>query len=183
MPTLSLILLWLLNGLLILAYAAADHLLVLLLLPGLIWLAGSAPPEQGPRQILIGGLALVTALLAPPPIPLLLLVMALAGAAALPFEPFNRPALRWTVARGLGLYSLIGLAFLVYQTWLAGQPAGGDTLLERGQTYVSALASIAVYAFPLGFLGYLAQKVWLHPPTVRQPADLITGVRTLRWRE
>jgi len=42
---------------------------------------------------------------------------------------------------------------------LAGQPAGGDTLLERGQTYVSALAGIAVYAFPLGFLGYLAQKV------------------------
>jgi hypothetical protein len=55
-PTLSLILLWLLNGLLVLAYAAADHLLVLLLLPALIWLAGSAPPEQRPRQILIGGL-------------------------------------------------------------------------------------------------------------------------------
>ena len=181
-PTLSLFWLWLLNGLLVLAYLAADHLLVLLLLPVLIWLVGNAPAEQRPRQILIGGLALITALLAPPPIPLLLLAMAVAGAAALPFEHFNRPALRWTIARGLGLYSLIGLAFLIYQTWLAGQPAGGDTLLERGQTYVSALAGIAVYAFPLGFLGYLAQKVWLHPPTAREPGDLITGVRTRRWR-
>jgi len=109
-------LMWLLNGLLVLAYIAADHLLVLLLLPILIWLAGNAPSEQRPRQILIGGLALVTALLAPLPISWLLLTMAVAGAAALPFEHFNRPALRWTIARGLGLYSLIGLAFLIYQT-------------------------------------------------------------------
>lgn len=167
MPTLSLILLWLLNGLLVLAYAAADHLLVLLLLPALIWLAGSAPPEQRPRQILIGGLALVAALLAPPPIPLLLLVMALAGAAVLPFEPFNRPALRWTVARGLGLYSPFGLAFLVYQTWLAGQPSGGDTLLERGQTYVSALAVSRSTPFRSG-----SSAIW------RRRWDC-----TLRWRE
>jgi hypothetical protein len=80
---------------------------------------------------------------------------------------------RCTVARGLGLYSLIGLAFLVYQTWPAGQPAGADTLLERGQTYVSAVASIAVYAVPLGFLGYLAQKVGLHAEVARVNAAIL----------
>jgi hypothetical protein len=56
--TLSLLLLWLLNGWLVLAYISADHLIVLLLLSVLIWLASNAPFEQRPRQILIGGLGL-----------------------------------------------------------------------------------------------------------------------------
>jgi hypothetical protein len=56
-PTLSLFLLWLLNG-----------WLVLLLLPVLIWLVGNAPAEQRPRQILVGDPALSTALLASPTI-------------------------------------------------------------------------------------------------------------------
>ena len=173
---------WLLNGTLILGYLALDHLLLLVLCPALIWLGVSAPPEQHARHILIGSLALLTAAAAPAPVPLLLLILAIAGLAAIPFEHFNPPALRWTIARGLGLYSLIGLAFTGYQLWLASLPAGGDTLLERGQTYVSALAGIAVYAFPLGVLGWLAQKVWLHPPTPCSPGELITGVRTRRWQ-
>jgi hypothetical protein len=66
-----------------------------------------------------------------------------------------QPALRCTVAHGLGLYSLIGLAFLVYHTWPAGQPAGADTLLERGQTYVSALAVSRSTLFP-----WVSSAIW-----------------------
>jgi hypothetical protein len=42
--------LWLLNNLLVLAYFSADHLLVALFLPALVWLGVTAPIEQQPDQ-------------------------------------------------------------------------------------------------------------------------------------
>ena len=170
--------LWLLNGLLVLAYFLADHLLVVLLIPALTWLAATAPIEQRPTTTVASLLAILVAACAPAPVPVLLLLMAVIGIVAIPLEQFNPPALRWFIARGIALYSLLGLGFLAYQAYLAGLPTGGEDLLSQGRVYVSAIVGIAAYLFPLGCLAYLAQKILLHPPTRQSPGDLLLGVRT-----
>ncbi len=171
-------LLWLLNGILVVAYFIADHLPVALLIPVLVWIGATTPREQRPWFAVAGCLAIVASAIAPPPVPILLLVMAAGGAAAIAIEQFNPAALRWRVTSGLALYALAGLGFALWQKIaLSGAPAAGG-ILERGQSYFNIIVGIAMYAIPLGYLGLLAQAVWAHPPTVAAPDALIHAVRS-----
>jgi hypothetical protein len=170
-------LLWILNGLLVVVYFIVDHLAVALLIPVLVWLGVTAPREQQKWFAVASGAALITSVIAPVPVPILMLVMAAGGALASIVERFNPTAIRWLVTRGLAFYSLIGLAFVAYQTWLHGQSAGVGPF-AGGQQYIDIIAGIAVYAFPIGVLGWMAQTIWAHPPTLGKPADMMYAIRS-----
>ncbi len=51
-------------------------------------------------------------------------------------------------------------------------------MMAQGAGYLNAIIGIAMYVIPLGFLAMVAQSVWAHPPTIGNPTDLITKVRT-----
>jgi hypothetical protein len=111
-------------------------------------------------------------------VPLFILAMAALAVIAIRIERFNPGMLRWRVTGGLALYALIGLGFAIYQDLVNHMAVGDGGLLERGQSYLNIIVSIAVYAFPLGFLVLLAQTIWAHPPTLGAPNDLINTVRS-----
>ena len=167
---------YLLNGFLALLWLLVDHLLLALLLIPLAWLAYSVPDEQRSWTLAACGLAVLASAVAPSPVPLLMLAMAVAGVLAIHLEQFNTAAARWNTVRGLALYSLAGLGFTVYQG-LPGQSAGSP-LLAQGQVYLSAIAAFAMYLIPLGFLAILAQSLWAHPPAPGQPAEMIHSIRS-----
>jgi hypothetical protein len=165
-----------LNGLLALLWLAVDHALAVILIAPLAWLCQAALPEQRPWSLAAAGLALLSAAISPPPVPALMLVMALAGSLAVRLESFNPTATRWNVARGLGLYGLAGLGFRAYQD-LAPLAADGSPLLAQGQIYLSALAAFAMYLIPLAYLALLAQSLWAHPPLPGSPAAMTHAIR------
>ena len=168
--------LWVINGFLALVYLLAEHFLVVLLVFPLAYLTFTAPKEQRPWSGGASLLSLLASALAPQPVPLLLLLMALAGMIALRLEHINPLSTRWNVTRGLALYALAGLGFAAYQVF---RPALGssDPLLSTGQSYLSILISIAMYLFPVGYLGLLVQALFAHPPSAA-PEQLIRAIRT-----
>ena len=169
-------LLWLLNGLLAVSYLLFGRILALLLVPPLAWLGATGPREHRPWVAAATGLAIASAALAPQPAPLLTLVMAWAGMIAILLERFNPISLRWRAAGGLALYALMGLGFSAYQflapTWQIDSP-----LLTQGQTYLAVLISLAMWAYPLGYLALLAQSIWVHPPLSQNPETMIHTLR------
>jgi hypothetical protein len=168
--------LWLLNGLLALSYLLFGRILALLLIPFLAWLGASGPREHRPWVAAAAGLSIASATLSPQPVPVLTLVMACAGVIAVLLERFNPLILRWRAAGGLALYALMGLGFTAYQAltpiWQVDSP-----LLNQGQTYLSVLVSLAMWAYPLGYLALLAQSIWVHPPLSQNPETLIHTLR------
>ena len=168
--------LWLLNGLLALLYLLAGRFLALLLIPCLAWLGATGPKEHRPWVASAAVLAIASAALSPQPVPLLTLVMAAAGIIAVLLERFNPIALRWRAAGGLALYALMGLGFTAYQT-LAPAWNTSSPLLAQGQNYLSVLVSLAMWAYPLGYLALLAQAIWVHPPLAQSPEAMIHTLR------
>jgi len=168
--------LWIINGFLALIYLLADHFLVVLLVLPLLYLSLSAPHEQRPWSAGASLLSILASAFAPQPVPLLLLLMALAGVIALRLERMNPISARWNVTRGLALYALAGLGFTAYQAF---RPVlgSGDPLLAAGQSYLSILISVAMYLLPAGYLGLLVQALFAHPPSAA-PEQLIQAVRT-----
>ncbi len=167
--------LWLLNGFLALLWLLLDHILLALLLVPLVWMSLTSPQEQLYWTIASCSLACLASVLAPMPVPLLMVVIAAAGILATHLEQFNPAAARWNTVRGLALYGLAGLGFTVYQS-LAD--SAGSPLLQQGQVYLSAIAAFAMYLIPLGFLAMLAQSLWAHPPAPGRPAELIHSIRS-----
>jgi hypothetical protein len=167
---------YLLNGFLALLWLLLDHILMVILIIPLAWLAYHSPNEQRPWSLAAGALALLTSAVAPAPVPLLMLVMALAGSLAVYLEQFNPIGVRWNTLRGLALYSLAGSGFTIYQDYLGRSI--GSPLLAQGQAYISTIAGFAMYLIPLGFLALLAQTLWAHPPVPGKPADLIHTIRS-----
>jgi hypothetical protein len=92
---------WVANGFLVIAYYAADHLATLVLLGALGAFVWTAEDAQRGWAAGAGLLALIASLVAPAPVPLLLLLMSGAGWAAVWLERYNRPAQRWNVIRGI----------------------------------------------------------------------------------
>lgn len=175
-------LIYLLNGFLTLVWLLIDHLLPVMLVAPLAWLDLTVPAEQRSWTWISSILALLAALFAPAPVPLLMLVMALAGILAVRLEQFNVLAARWKTVRGLALYSLTGLGYRLFQDWskladLSTQ-AGASPLLSQGQVYLSAIAAFAMYLIPIGFLVLLAQSLWAHPPLPGKPAELAHTIRS-----
>jgi hypothetical protein len=167
---------YLLNGLLALLWLLLDHLLLVLLVAPLAWLSSTAPDEQRYWTIATGGLSLLASALAPSPVPLLMLVMAIAGCLAARLEQFNDAAMHWNTLRGLALYSLAGLGFTAFQELSARSIS--SPLLQQGQVYLTAIASFAMYLIPLGFLALLAQTLFAHPPVSGKPGELIHTIRS-----
>jgi len=78
--------------------------------------------------------------------------------------------------RSLGLYALVGLGYAGYRQLLL--PAMNDPALAQGQAYISAIASIALYLLPLGYLALLAQGLLVHPPVDGRADEIIFRYRS-----
>jgi hypothetical protein len=167
---------YLLNGFLALLWLLLDHILLVLLIAPLAWLSFTAPGEQRPWILASSGLALLASAVTPAPVPLLMLVMAVAGGLASYLERFNASAVHWNTLRGLALYSLAGLGFTAFQDLMSRTES--SLLLQQGQAYLSAIAAFAMYLIPLGFLALLAQTLLAHPPVSGSPAELIHTIRS-----
>ena len=166
--------LWVLNGFLVVLYVLVEHWYLVALAWPLYRLMQDERPERRGRVGLAVGLAALAALLAPPPVPYALAVMAWASLGALSLERHDPLALRWSIAQGLGIYALAGLGYGVWR-FVNWQPA--DPATAQGLGYLNAIVAIAMYAIPLGFLALLTQALWVHPPMER-PEDIVTTIRT-----
>jgi len=169
---------WVANGFLAIAYSLVDHATALAFAAAVIAFIATTAHEQRSWAAGTGILAMAASLLAPSPVPLFLLVMIGGGWAAVSLERYNRPAQRWNVIRGLALYALAGLGFMLYRNMGLGESVMSDPMMANGAGYLNAIIGIAMYVIPLGFLAMVAQSVWAHPPAIGNPADLITKVRT-----
>lgn len=168
--------LWIANGVLALLWLVVDHLWVVLLVPVLGYAVVQAPDNQRLWTLGVALLSLVAGAVAPFPVALLLLVITLAGVVAVRLEKVSPQNTHWTLVRGLGLYSLIGLGYTAYRTWL--MPAMSDPALVQGQVYLSAIASIALYLFPVGVLALLVQGLFVHPPVQGDADEIIYHFRS-----
>lgn len=168
--------LWIANGFLALLWLTVDHLWVVLLAGALGVAVVQAPENQRAWTLGVAVLSLAAGVFAPFPVALLLLVIILAGLAAKRLERLNPQNTHWTLVRGLGLYSLIALGYTAYGNWLL--PAMTDPALQQGQAYLSAIASIALYLFPLGVLALMLQGLFVHPPVQGEADEIIYRYRS-----
>jgi hypothetical protein len=179
---------WLVNGVLAVIYVLFGHVFILLLLPPLAYLVGWAPREHRPWIAASGILALTAAGLVPPPVPLLLTLLASAGALAVRLDRFSPKALRWRATGGLALYALAALGFSGYAAYAsridsnawAGLVAGGEAaaIVGQGRAFLSTLAVWGLWVIlPVGYLALMLQGIFVHPPTSASPAALIHAVR------
>jgi hypothetical protein len=168
---------WIVNGFLVIVFFLADHLAIVLLLPAAAAFVVITPAAQRIWAFGASGLALAASLVAPAPVPVFLVVVALVSAAALSLEHYNRPAAHWNIVRSVSLYSLAGLGFAVWQGLHLMDTIQADSMMEQGATYLNAIIGIAMYVLPLGIVVLLAQSVLAHPP-VGKPEDILNQVRT-----
>ena len=167
---------WMVNGVLTLVWLLVDHLWQVGLALALGYTVQHAPQSQQRWTLGVALLALAAGLAAPFPVALLLTVMSLAGQAAVRLERLNPQATHWTLVRSLGLYALVGLGYAGYRQLLL--PAMNDPALAQGQAYISAIASIALYLLPLGYLALLAQGLLVHPPVDGRADEIIFRYRS-----
>jgi hypothetical protein len=171
-------LIWIVNGFLAILYSLVDHITALSFSIAMVAFIVTAPREQRSWAMGAGILSIGASLLAPNPVPLFLLIMIGGGWVAVSLEQFNRPAQRWNVIRGIALYALAGVGFMLYRNLGIGDSVMADPMMVQGAGYLNALIGVAMYVIPLGYLAVLAQAIWAHPPTLGTPADLVTKVRT-----
>ncbi len=177
MHTLALIGLWILNGLFAILWLMVDNLILLSCLPVMAWLILTAPQEQRPWAAAASGIGLMGAVVVPLPAAPLTLLIALAGMAGYHLERFNKRSSLWTTIRGLALYGLVCLGYGIFRRWLLPATVT-DPLLGQGMGYLSAIASIALYILPLGFLALVAQSLFAHPPLQEAADDMIYRYRS-----
>jgi len=176
--TISLPFIWVLNGILAMLYLLFEHLLAVLLLGPLVWLSITTERSRQPWMIGASALGLGCSIFAPPVIGIWLNVMAIGSLIALRLEKFNPALLRWRIAGGLAAYGLVGIGFLAYSN-IVPLLAKTEGFFAQGQGYLDVIIGIAVYVFPLGFIGILVQSIWAHPPVEGgTPEQIIYRVRT-----
>ncbi len=169
--------LWTANGALALLWLLLDHFWQVLCVVFLGYIALRAPVEQRSWTRAVCLLSLLSALAAPFPVALLTLLMALAGLGAVRLEKLHPLNIHWTLVRGLALYGLVGLGYAAYRAFIL--PAmSSDPALAQGQNYISAIASIALYLLPLGYLALLAQGLLVHPPLRQAPDEIVFQYRS-----
>ncbi len=188
--SLSHLLIYEVNGFLAMTYVLWEHLTAILTAGAMGSLIMGAPMAQRTWITITAILATLAALFAPPPVPLIMAVMALAGALAVWRDTFNPENLRWRITGGLALYALAALGYLAYSRYLDGVDAmtwaktlGGEgnaaAALAQGRAFVNTLATWGLWLIiPLGYFSLLAQSLFLHPPGPQEPGDLITTIRT-----
>ena len=181
--------LWLLNGFLALAYIMFEHLLSLLMLGPLIWMYTAIPGVAGefysnrlrPALLLAAAISLTASILAPMPVPFALFLMALVGSIVFKAEKYRPDEAMWTMARGMILYSLVGIGYFAFSTYLELVPPsyepGTQGVLVKGQQYLSVIIAIALYGSPILYIGYLLKGFLAHPPS-GDPMEIVDTVRT-----
>lgn len=186
----SLVPTWLANGFLVIVFTLAEHVVSLLLLVPLDWLIVSLPKVAGQyyrkeyRPYLIGasGLSFIASIAAPQPVPVFMLIMAVASVVALLIEQGYNPAeMYWTIVRGIALYALAGLGYALFQFYLTSMVTANDPntgpFMIQGQNYLGIMVAIAMYGMPVVYLGLLAKELLAHPPAGR-PNDVVGKIRT-----
>lgn len=167
---------WMVNGFLALVWLLAENgwsVLLCVVLGVTVW---RAPQAQQRWTLGTALLALLAGLLSPFPTALLLTVMAAAGQTAIQLDKFNPQNTHWTMVRGLALYALVGLGFSAYRVLVL--PGIDDVDLQQGQVYLTAIGSIALYLFPLGYLALLAQGLFVHPPVEGRADEVVFRYRS-----
>jgi len=172
-------LIWIVNGFLVIVFSAVGNMYAILLAVSSVFFVSTAPREQRTWTIAASILCVVASLVASAPAPLFLLVMSGMGWGALYIEKFNRISQRWTAVRGQALYAMLVLGYTAWRaTGLGVVSAANDVALAQGLGYLNMLAGIALYVYPIGFMAWVAQSIWAHPPSPASPEELITLVRT-----
>jgi len=176
LDTLSLPFIWLLNGILALAFLTVEHITVVLLCLPLFWLISTTEKAQRPWMMGAGAMALAGAMFGSLAVGIWLLVMASASVLTIRLEKFNPHTLRWRVAGGIAAYALIGLGAAIYK--LLAPSMMSDSLFAQGQVYLSTIVGVATIIAPVGFLGILVQAIWAHPPLEGSPEEMYSQIRT-----
>ena len=172
-------LIWVTNGLMVLLFSTADHLLTLAILASVGAFVWVSPDEQRPWAIGAGVLSVVASVFTLSPTPVFLLVMSFGGWTALIMEKYNRPAIRWNIIRGISIYAVAGMGYSLYRSSGASTALATDSQMAQGAVYINMIAGVAMYAIPLVFMGMLTQSIWAHPPAPGgRPAQLIGRIRT-----
>ena len=174
--TLLLPFIWLLNGILALAYLTVEHITVVLLAFPLYWLIATTEKAQRPWMMGASAMALAGGMFGSVAVGLWLLVMASASVLTIRLEKFNPHTLRWRVAGGIAAYALIGLGAAIYK--LLAPAMMSDSFFAQGQVYLSTIVGVATIIAPVGFLGMLVQAVWAHPPLEGSPEEMYSQIRT-----
>jgi hypothetical protein len=174
--TLLLPFIWLLNGILTLAYLTIEHITVALLAFPLFWLISTTEKAQRPWMMGAGAMALAGAMFGSLAVGLWLLLMASASVLTIRLEKFNPATLRWRVAGGMAAYALIGLGAAIYK--LLAPSMMSDNFFAQGQVYLSTIVGVATIIAPVGFLGMLVQAIWAHPPLEQSPEEMYSQIRT-----
>ena len=184
------LLLYTTNGTLATLYLAWEHGTALVTLACFLWFLRAAPEGQRAWMAGAGGLAVIAALFAPAPVPVLLTAMTGVGAGAVALDRFQPDALRWRVVGILALYAAGALGYLGYSRYLEGVDAaawaeaiGGQeqaqSTLAQGRAFLNTLATWGLWLIlPLGYLSLLAQGLLAHPPLGERPSQTIARVRT-----
>lgn len=179
-----------LNGLLVLLYVLWENVAGLLAAGACVVLLVKAPEGQRLWVLAVTLVVIVTAFVAPAPIPVLLAGMSIAGTLAVMLDKFNPDALRWRAMGALALYAGAALAYMFYGRYLAGVDAtawaeaiGGQeeaqATLSQGRSFLNTLATWGLWLIlPMGYLSLLVQGVLAHPPVGARPAETISAVRT-----
>jgi hypothetical protein len=184
------LLLYTTNGTLVTLYLAWEHATALVTLACFLWFLRGAPEGQRTWMAGAGGLAVIAALFAPAPVPVLLTAMTGVGAGAVALDRFQPDSLRWRVVGILALYAAGALGYLGYSRYLEGVDAaawaeaiGGQeqaqSTLAQGRAFLNTLATWGLWLIlPLGYLSLLAQGLLAHPPLGERPSQTIARVRT-----
>jgi len=179
---------WLLNGGLVVLFFLADHALPLLTLPAFYLLVSRARPEQRPFALAAGALGMLAAVVVPPPIPLIAAAMAWAGVGAVTVDRFNPDTLRWRVVGSLALYAVAALAWTGYSAYIAGlSPEQWANMfasdeaaatIAQGRSFLNTISVWGLWIIlPLGYFSLLLQGLFIHPPLMASPQEVIHTVR------
>jgi hypothetical protein len=171
---------WFINGILVLAYLAVDHIIGILLIVSVAAFAIKTPSEHRNWAIGSGALAVLAAFLSPEPVPPFLLAMSLAGWAVQYLEKYNRPAQRWNTIKSVATYALMGLGYtVVLSSGILSSANYPDPMMAQGTSYIRTIAAIAMFVIPFVFIGMAVQTTLALPPSPGgSPEQLITRVRT-----
>ena len=179
MSQLWLYIVYVINGFLMVVYYTVEHVATLLLLFSTTSFAVIAPKEQRSWSAASAILAILTSMAAPFPVPLALLAISAVGWIGQWLERFNQPAQSWSTVRAQAVYAILGIAYTAYSD------LGGASLLTsnpdtaQAGPYINTILSIALLAFPVGFIAMLVQSLWAHPPTPGgSPVEMISTIRT-----
>ncbi len=177
---------WVLNGAIAVAFAALDHL-PLVVLPGLFavlyvqsgQLAGGQARHVRAMLFVTGGLAAAAVQLAPQPAPYLLLGLMGAGLAAVHFERYRPDEVLWDVLQNVILYALVGLGARVL-LWMLNSDMSSAGLYASGVNYLTMLTGFALWGMPVAKGGLLIKNLLAHAPAGSDPQTIISKARERR---